>query len=438
MTSEAQIGYVVKMFPRLSETFIRNEILDLERRGLVLRIFSLKRPTETEARLAEGMVQAAIIYLPERVCREPLRVLRAQLGVLGGHPAGYLRTLLHVLRGRQLSSLGRGLRRFCQTCCLVHELGEVRHLHAHFASDPTRLASWAGMICNISYSVTTHAKDLYQDDRMGSPGLRYKLGRARFVVTNSEHTTAGLRTSFNGEVAPRIITIRNSVDLSAFRQRQEEPAQPTILSIGRLVEKKGFLDLLKACRILKDWSVPFHCEIVGSGPLGDVLRNFIGELGLEQMVRLYGQVSQRHLRDRYLKAMVFALPCVVAANGDRDILPNVLKEAMAIGVPVVTTRLAAIEELVTDEESGLLVPSGDSEALAQSLRRLLADAALRRRLATQARKVIEERFDLQRNFVRLRDLLLEAVPKVHESSGSVEAPDAAVGTARAGQQSHVD
>src|SRR6059036_3885691 len=108
-------------------------------------------------------------------------------------------------------------------------------------------------------------------------------------------------------------------------------------------------------------------------------------------------MSQRRLRDRYLKAMVFALPCVVAANGDRDILPNVLKEAMAIGVPVVTTRLAAIEELVTDEESGLLVPSGDSEALAQSLRRLLADAALRRRLATQARKVIEERFNLQRN-----------------------------------------
>src|SRR5207249_708362 len=233
-----RIGYIVKMFPRLSETFIRNEILELERQGLALRIFSLKRPTEAEARLADGAVRAPITYLPDRVWREPLRVVRAHLGVLGGHPRGYLRALLHVLRGRELRSMGRGLRRFCQTCCLVHEMAGVQHLHAHFASDPTRLASWARMICGVSYSVTTHAKDLFQDGRIGSPGLRYKLSLARFVVTNSDFCNQGLRALFNGEAATKIFTIYNSVDLASFPQRQSEPEEPTILSVGRLVEKK--------------------------------------------------------------------------------------------------------------------------------------------------------------------------------------------------------
>jgi glycosyltransferase involved in cell wall biosynthesis len=404
-----KIGYVVKMFPRLSETFIRNEILELERQGLALRIFSLKRPTEAEARLAGTSVQAPINYLPERVYREPLRVLRAQLGVLWRYPRGYRRMLLHVLRRGEMRSLGRGLRRFCQTCCLVHEKGQVEHLHAHFASDPTRLASWAQMICKSSYSITTHAKDLYQDDRIGSPGLRNKLNLARFVVANSNYSAAGLRAVFNGDAPTKIFTIYNSVDLAAFPRRLSEPSEPLILSVGRLVEKKGFADLIKACRLLKDWGVSFNCEIVGSGPLGASLDDCIANLGLEKTVILRGQRPHQELGHHYLKAMVFALPCVVADNGDRDILPNVLKEAMAVGVPVVTTRLEGIEELVTHEETGLLTKPGDIEGLAKCLQRLLKDAELRRRLADRARQLIEERFNLQTNFATLRKLLGEMI-----------------------------
>ena len=405
----APIGYVVKMFPRLSETFILNEILELERQGLVLHIFSLKRPAQSEAKMAAGAVRARITYLPDRIYHEPVRALRAQLGVLLTHPAGYLKTLLHVLRGRELRSFARGLRRFCQTCCLVHEMAGVRHLHAHFASDPTRLASWARMICSISYSVTTHAKDLYQDDRIASDGLRHKLSRARFVIANSEYSASALRGCFPGEALTKVLTIYNSVDLSQFPARSKEPKEPMILSIGRLVEKKGFEDLLKACWMLKVWGVEFQCEIIGSGARHDVLKVLISDLDLEPCVSLHGQRPQRDLYKHYREAMVFALPCVVAANGDRDILPNVLKEAMAIGVPVVTTRLPGIEELITHEQSGLLVPAGDTEALAKALRRLLEDAALRHRLATQGRKGIEARFDLSVNFARLRDLLLEEV-----------------------------
>ena len=413
-----RIGYVVKMFPRVSETFIRNEILELERQGLSLRIFSLKRPEDMGPRWTDSRVRASIVYLPQRVFREPFRVFRAQIGTLCRYSRGYSRTLMHVLRGREVGSLSRGLRRFCQTCCLVHEMDGVRHLHAHFANDPTRIASWARRICDISYSVTTHAKDLYQENRIDSQGLRNKLSSAQFVVANSQFSATGLKASFNGTIAPKIVTIYNGVDLSEFPQRFEEPKEARILSVARLVEKKGLHDLLKACKKLKDWNVAFTCEIIGSGPQKESLAQTITAFGLDRTVKLRGQMPQREVREHYLKATVFVLPCVVAASGDRDILPNVLKEAMASGVPVITTELKGIDELVTHEKTGLLVSPGDTESLAKSLQRLLSDGQLRQRIARQARKVIEERFDVQRNFSLLRDLLWDAVQKPKDATAS--------------------
>ncbi len=404
-TAPPTVGYVLKMFPRLSETFILNEILELERQGLPLRIFSLKRPLEPVAQAYARLVQAPVTYLPERVWREPLRVLRAHWGVARRFPRGYWLTLAHVIHGRELKSLGRGLRRFCQTCCLVHELGSVRHLHAHFATDPTRLASWAQMICRIPFSVTTHAKDLFQGRRVTSPGLQFKLGRARFVVANSAYSATALRAL----VKTPVCAIYNGVDLEAFQLREEEPVEPLILSVGRLVEKKGFTDLILACRILREWGIPFRCEIIGTGPLEGALRELIRTCGLAGLVALTGPMPQKKVRAHYLQATVFALPCKVAADGDRDILPNVLKEAMAVGVPVVTTRLEGIDELITHGESGLLVPPGDPQALAASLECLLTSPALRHRLRAQARRVIEERFDLRQNLTLLKERLWSAL-----------------------------
>jgi len=406
---QPRIGYVLKMFPRLSETFILNEILELERQGLRLHIFSLKRPADSGVHAETARVQAPITYLPERIHREPARILRAQFGVFRSYGRAYLMALWHVLRGRELRSLVRGLRRFCQTCCLVHEMGEVEHLHAHFATDPTRLASWAHLICKIPYSVTTHAKDLYQGDRVNSPGLHYKLNLAQFVVANSQMSAEAIRAGFKEQVRTPVHTIYNGIDLASFDRRQEEPAEPLILSVGRLIEKKGFADLLGACQVLKEWGTPFRCEIVGTGPLAETLQEQIQAGGLEKCVRLIGSVPQKKLRAYYQNARVFALSCLIAADGDRDILPNVLKEAMAIGVPVVTTRLPGIEELITHGENGLLTPPGDREALAASLECLLSDATLRERLAARARKTIEERFDSRRNFAFLRNLLIEAI-----------------------------
>ena len=403
------VAYIVKMFPRLSETFILNEILELERHGVPLRIFSLKRPVQAAS--ASRSARSPVIYLPERVYCEPVRVLRAHIGVLRRFPGGYVRTLAHVLRGRELRSMPRGLRRFSQTCCLVHELHGAQHVHAHFASEPSRLASWARVICGISFSVTTHAKDLFQDERVNSPGLSYKLSAARFVVANSRFSASRLAAALNGHDRPatKIATVHNGIDLATFTPRQVEPAEPLILSVGRLIEKKGFSHLIRACAELAKQRMQFRCEIVGSGPLKSALQDEIEQLCLKDHVRLRGERPHAELVPLYQRALMFVLPCVVAANGDRDILPNVLKEAMAIGVPVVTTQLDGIEELVTHGRTGLLVPPNDPDALASALRTLLENAALRRQLADEARQVIEARFDARKNFAQLRDLLVGAL-----------------------------
>jgi glycosyltransferase involved in cell wall biosynthesis len=408
-SSSVRIGVVVKMFPRLSETFILNEILELEAQGIRVHIASLRRPDSLADHGDGPLVEAPITYLPQRLSQEPLRIFRANWAVFRRYPRSYWHTLRHVLKGREHSSFKKKLKRFCQTCCLIHEMGDIEHLHAHFATEPTQLATWAQMICKLPFSVTTHAKDLYQADRIGSPFLRRKLTLARFVVANSEHSSNLLRASLDGADAPPVQTIYNGIDLEAFPFRKGDPAEPLILSVGRLVEKKGFSDLLRACRILYERSVPFRCEIIGTGELKDHLKELIANLGLEQQVTLLKSLPHAEVRTHYRKAMVFALPCIVAADGDRDVLPNVLKEAMAVGVPVVTTSMAAIDELIIHGESGLLVPPGDVKGLATSLQMLLSDAATRRRLALKARAVIEERFDRRKNFRKLKELLVKGV-----------------------------
>jgi len=185
--------------------------------------------------------------------------------------------------------------------------------------------------------------------------------------------------------------------------------EPVILSVGRLVEKKGFCHLIAACHILKQRGVRFACELAGTGRLAEAIKEQIRACGLGDRIKLLGPLPQEVLRQHYERAMIFALPCVPAADGDRDILPNVVKEAMAIGVPVLTTQLDGIEELIEHETNGVLVAPGDVPALAAKLELLLHERTFRQRLATGARKVIEERFDRRTNFAQLKALLLLAI-----------------------------
>ena len=236
--------------------------------------------------------------------------------------------------------------------------------------------------------------------------MQERLRRARFVVGNSNYASNYIRANIADQ--PKVYTIYNGINMNYFAQRKQEPVERLILSVGRLVEKKGFGDLIDACQLLKQRGINFSCDLVGAGILSKTLKGKIKSLGLREQVRMLGPLSQEQLLPHYERAMVFALPCIEAADGDRDIIPNVVKEAMAVGVPVVTSRFPAIDELVEHGVTGLLVPPSNVVALAECLEFLLSDTALRQCLARQARSVIEERFDCRLNFARLKRLLLKA------------------------------
>ena len=402
----ARIGYVLKMFPRLSETFILNEILELEKQGLALQIFSLKKPADRVSHAQARLVKSPITYLPEKIHHSPWRICFGLAYV----SFKYRRKSWHMLRNlarryrvdRDLSSF----RSFCQACCLIRESRNVCHLHAHYANIPAKLALTVQRITGTSYSITTHAKDIFQDAPFASAKLHDRMCRARFVVANSRFSAGHILAGLNGR--GNIHTVYNGLNLEAFPFRKKPSTEPLILSVGRLVEKKGFSILLHACQILRQRRVKFSCELVGTGRLSDAIKDQIRQCGVGDCVKLVGPLPQEVLRGHYERATVFTLACVTASDGDRDILPNVIKEAMAIGVPVVTTRLDGIEELVEHGVNGLLVPPGDALALADALEHLLEDPKLARSLASQGRTVIEQRFDRQSNFAQLKTLLLDA------------------------------
>jgi glycosyltransferase involved in cell wall biosynthesis len=394
------------MFPRLSETFILNEILELERQGMTLHIFSMKRPVEELAHAHASEVRSPITYLPESFLQSPLSILRGQVYAWRNHRSAWRHTLRNVLRRVRAGSNRSDLLALCQACSVIRDMRGIRHLHAHYASVPARLALLVRRISGASYSITTHAKDIFQDNPFASPKLLERMLQANFVVANSRFSAEHIRLGLGAPA--EIHTIYNGIDLDAFPLRKSKPDEPVILSVGRLVEKKGFSDLIYACQILKQRGAKFTCELVGTGRLSKDLKEQIRNCGVGDRIRMVGPLPQQVLREHLERATVFALPCIQAQDGDRDILPNVIKEAMAVGVPAVTTRLDGIEELIENGVSGALVPPGNPSALAAKLELLLNDQHIRRRLALGGRTMIEERFDRRSNIVKLKSLLQSA------------------------------
>jgi colanic acid/amylovoran biosynthesis glycosyltransferase len=409
------IGYVLKMYPRFSETFVLNEILELERRGLQVRIFSLVKPDDGRFHARLAKVQAHVTYLPEYPQHQLLQVWPSCRRLIRRDARRFLKNLVYALSHPK----GMGLKHFLKACVLADMLlaKPVDQLHAHFASGATSVAMLAHLFTGIPYSLTAHAKDIYLD-AVDRNLLHDKLSLARFVVTVSDFNRRFLddlasgdrrsstlkrlrRTDLPISYAPSIRRLYNGIDLDQFSPRvtpydgREGP--PLILSVGRLVEKKGFEDLVRACALLRDQGLRFGCEIIGKGDRRAAIQELADSLGLSGMVRLIGPRPLEEMTSSYQRAAVVALPCLVAADGNRDGIPTVLVEAMAAGIPVVSTHLTGIPELVDDGSTGLLVPERDPHALAAALRRLLGDARLREEMGRRARLKVVRDFDLKRN-----------------------------------------
>lgn len=399
MTSTRRhLGYVLKRFPRISETFVAAEIIELERHGETVTIFAISRPDEPFSHAFLREMKAGVIYLPYRPFRQPHRVARALLAVWRTNRRGWLRAAATSLWPPRLV----GLRHLLQATVLRIEMERagITHAHAHFATSAARLANLAWRMGGPTYSVTAHAKDIYHRD-VRVDHLRDKLAPAMFVATVSEANRAHLMTILGHDAPLRVIP--NAVDLRRFGRPATGPRDPAlVLSVARLIEKKGLIDLVRAVGLLGREGVDARLEIVGEGPERPRLTDEAARTGAR--VFFHGALPNEEVERVYGRASVFSLPCVVATTGDRDGLPTSVLEAMALGVPVVTTELNGLRELVLDGQTGLVVPDSDPAALAAALRRLLTDRVLAGRLAENARRHVEQGFSLERSVATLRDL----------------------------------
>lgn len=389
-----RVGYVLKQYPRYSETFIVNEILAHEENGLEVRIFSLRPPSDAHFQDILAHVRAPVTYVPGQAVRGD-DFWSALTGMRDLRPDLWLG--LEAAREEEPRDVYQALMVARQAV-----LHEVSHLHAHFASVATTVARLASRFSGIPFTFTAHAKDIFHES-VQVEQLRRKAGDARAVVTVSEFNREYLDSTLGPDAAP-VRKIYNGLNLDALSFLSPLARPPRIVAVGRLVEKKGFADLIDACRILADRGRAFECHIVGSGELESDLRARIVNKGLVDRVKLLGPRPQREVVEIVQRSAAMAAPCVIAADGNRDGLPTVLLEAMALGTPCVATDVTGIPELVRPDQTGLLVRQHDPAALAGALGRLLAEGELRVRLATAARTLIEAEFDTRRNTARLREL----------------------------------
>lgn len=390
------ICYVLKRFPRLSETFIAAELLELRRQGEDVSVVAIAKPAEAVVHGFLDDLDVTVTYLPHRPLRQPIRTAAGVASAIAGSPRSWWSAARTCLWPPRLV----GVRKLLQASVLLRELRGrgATHAHAHFATAAAGLAELAQRMGGPTYSVTTHAKDIWHEE-VTDEALRAKLGPARFVATVSQDNADHLAHVL-GPDAP-VHLVPNSVDTRRLPRVERQPEPERILAVARLVEKKGLDDLVQACGLLAPQR-RVHLVIVGDGPLRSALADQGDALRVD--LELRGAQPREEVLDELRRASVFALPCVVAANGDRDGLPTSVLEAMALGVPVVTTAVNGLADAVLHEETGLIVGERDPAALACALARVLDDPLLAARLAAAARCHVESSFALEASVCRLRDL----------------------------------
>ncbi len=404
-TEGFRVGYVVKRYPRFSETFIVNEILAHEAAGQEIEIFSLRAPSDTHFQDRISLVRAPLTYL-DRTSPDGGNVIQSG----GVRTALFWSTLQEAALilpdfwsrlGDAEWAGGDEVWQAVRLAIAVHRR-RISHLHAHFATSAATVASIAARLAGITWSMTGHAKDLFHED-VDAEQLTHKLRTASSVVTVSEFNVRYLQETY-GRAASSVTRVYNGLDLDSYRFCPAENRKPVVLAVGRFVRKKGFDVLVSACRLLADQGVSFQCQLIGGGQLESALRAQIEELGLQSVVELRGPRPQREVIESLCQASVFAAPCVISDDGDRDGLPTVLLEAMALGTPCVSTDVTGIPEIVLHGRTGLIVPQNDAAALAGAIREILAERSRSAELAGNARKLIEAEFDVHRNAARIREL----------------------------------
>lgn len=390
-----RVAYVLKMFPRLSETFILNELLELERRGVELSIFSLMYPADGKFHGRLGQLRCAAEYLPREKLESYWERVQASDPALVPPFARWEEALEFLFRRRMPKDLDLLLRSLA-IAVEVKRRG-IQHLHAHFATIATRVAALVHFLTGVPFSFTSHAKDIFRET-VDFDLYAELLDRAAFNVTVTEFNRNHLAERLGAGVAGKIRRVYNGIDLDYFSPDRgcRVGTEPHIVSVGRLVPKKGFDDLLHALRLLLDRGQTLRATFVGDGECEADLRSRCQELGLAAHVTFAGALAQEDARDVLAGATLTVLACRPDADGNMDALPTVLLESLAVDVPLVSTRLSGIPEIVHPSVGTLAAPE-DPASLAQAIEQALARVVAGDFEGGVCRRRAEELFDLRRS-----------------------------------------
>jgi colanic acid/amylovoran biosynthesis glycosyltransferase len=391
----APFAYLFERFPSFGQTFCYREVAELYGQGITPPIFSIRNPKDEPAQDWDDRIVQRAHYLPEE--KELLddvgraskkgRLTSEIIAALDewGRRTDFLRLYQAVYVGLRLQQAG------------------ISHVHAHFAGMAARTAFWIAKFFPVTFSFTAHANDIFAPKKF-EIGLDKLIATARLIITETDFAEKFLRERFP-ERADRVHRIYNGLNLAEFGHANFSSDPPLIVAIGRLIVKKGFANLIRACALLVDRGKSFRCEIFGDGPLENQLRAQIEVLGLQEFVQLPGPKPQHELRARLADASVFVLPSVPEPEGGMDNLPTVIMEAMATGLPVVSTRIGGIPEMVIDNQTGFLVQSEDAVALAGTIEEVTNDRSLGRKLGQAGYERAQKLFSIEKNVRELCALL---------------------------------
>jgi glycosyltransferase involved in cell wall biosynthesis len=387
----ALFAYLFERFPSFGQTFCYREVAELHRQGITPPIFSVRNPKDEPPQDWDTRIVERVHYLPEEKellddvgrASKKRRLSPTIIAALDewGRRTDFLRLYQAVYVGLRLQDLG------------------IDHVHAHFAGMAARTAFWIAKFFPITFSFTAHANDIFAP-RKFEIGLDKLVEKARAIITETDYSEKFLRERFP-ECADRIHRVYNGLNLAEFGRANFSSDPPLIVAIGRLIVKKGFANLIRACALLVERGRLFRCEIFGEGPLENQLLGQIEESGLKELIQLPGPKPQHQLRERLAAANVFVLPSVPEAEGGMDNLPTVIMEAMATGLPVVSTRIGGIPEMVIDNETGFLVRPDDPVLLADAIEKVINDRSLGQKLGQAGHGRAQTLFSIEKN---VRDL----------------------------------
>ncbi len=404
---KATLAYILKGYPRISETFISNEILLLEELGFNLHLFPMRHPRENFFHKSVEKIKAPVTYLPTELTQDFLRLIRPNIFLAAKRPTTYRKAL--TLAGTRFQRTGKTatFKHLFQAGYMVNnhlvKRNDIVHLHGHFAHSPTSVTMFAALLANLPFSFTAHAKDIYTSH---GEQLREKIKKASFVVTCTQHNAEYLK-NIAGEISTPIHCVYHGIDLDLFKAPLARPAPSPpyqLLTVARMTEKKGLPTLYRSLHLLRSRGLAFQHTLIGDGDDRQQILALIKELQLDDVCQWLGTQTHTEVLQEFKKSDLFILGCKIAKNGDRDGIPNVLVESLAMGVPAISTKVSAIPEILQDGYTGITVDAEDSIAMANGIERMLTDKKLRNHIIDRGQKLVTSQFNNKFWVLKLADI----------------------------------